>query len=65
MRENKSTRQIPWLPFTDIQFSNDSDILIISINLQSQVEIHQFLVSWPESEPQRKRTKRQHCHIHH
>lgn len=52
MKKKLITRQIPGLPFADINFANNTDFIVMSVDLHPQIEINQFLIRWSKSEPQ-------------
>lgn len=57
IREGKLTRKVPWLPFTDIDFANNANVVVISIDLGTEVVVDELLVGRSKSEAQGERTE--------
>lgn len=60
--EEISTRQIPGLPFTDVDIGDDLDLGMTAVDLETQVVVDELLVRRPEPESERQRPHRQHRH---
>ena len=51
-RDRERTRKVPGLPFTDINFAYNADILVISIDFGAEVVVDELLVGGSKSEAQ-------------
>ena len=55
--KRQRTRKIPGLPFTDIDFANNADFFVISIDLGAEVEVDEFFIGGSKSEAQGEGTE--------